>query len=67
MALGQKIDDLALPFVTPLSADDDNETTGGHVVARAQREPAFGLRMYLKKSLSGETTMMSPSLPSEFL
>jgi len=29
--------------------------------------PPVGERRYRKNSLSGETTMMSPSLPSEFL
>ena len=66
--LGEQVDDFALALVTPLGADDDDETTFGHrALPPRQRVLPPGLRMYLKKSLSGDTTITSPSLPSEFL
>ena len=66
--LSEQVDDFALAFVTPLGTDDDNETTFGHrALPPRQRVLPPGLRMYLKKSLSGDTTITSPSLPSEFL
>ena len=32
--VGQPVDDLALAFVTPLGADDDDVATGGHLAGR---------------------------------